>query len=360
MSFLQDLVDNLPGATTEKNPLMGGQTLSDFYSNTHTGNASDNGFAAIYATDPTIQLQRMINGVDRSTGGNGNIFTDQSMQEQAGIANTIGKMLAADWAGGVAGESAGEASAASGANASTVQQVGNVAQGATVGGTAAAMNNQSVAEGATVGAVAGAFAPTTTTDPTAVTQAAPTATEVALQRAGQSAATTAAKGGNSDEILTSAGTGAISGTTANMNPTIAGAINGAVGAGLAYDKAGQKTEDGALAGLITGGVSGYAGDATYDATGSNKTAQAAAQVAGDVAGYAVTTGTDLGMKPPELPPDPQFEAYMKQMTSGYTPQVADVINPIILAAVGNGLTVEQTETTQLNNGGVSPLITQGA
>jgi hypothetical protein len=367
MGFLQDIVEQLPGAHTE-NPLAGGLTPSEFVQRTTTGNASDNGLAAINALDPTIQVERMVNGVDKGLGGNGNIFSENSMAEQSNILNTVGKVIASWWAGGVAGDAAGSSAAAS-SNASVASNagtIGNVAQGATIGGTAAGMNNQSVGEGALIGAVGGLLAPTTT-DPTVVTEA-PSATEVALQRAGQSAAKTAVGGGSGDEILTSAGTGAIYGSTANMNPTIAGAINGMVNAGIQADKAGQPIENGLFYGAVTGGAGGAAYDVAGgadDPTAGNPQGQSnelAGNVAGQTAAYAAgqVARNNLPVSPnaPEIPVDPQFEAYMKELTKGYSPQIQEVVNPMVLAAVGNGTEVSPTQLTQTN--GISPLLLQGA
>jgi len=357
MSFLSDIVDQLPGAHTEI-PFSGGSTVSEFAQQTTTGNISDNGLAAINALDPTIQLERMVNGVDKGLGGNGNIFSENSMAEQANILNTVGKVIASWWAGGVAGEAVGGATGSAAA--------ANVAQGATMGGTAAGMNNQSVGEGALVGAVGGLLAPTTT-DPTVVTEA-PSAAEVALQRAGQSAAKTAVAGGNGDDILTSAGTGAISGGTYDMNPTIAGAINGMVNAGIQADQAGQPVENGLFYGAVTGGAGGaaydFAGGADAPTAGNpqGQSNELAGNVAGQTAAYAAgqVAQNNLPVSPtqPEMQVDPAFEAYMREMTKGYSPQIQEVVNPMVLAAIGNGTEVNPTELTPTS--GISPLLLQGA
>jgi len=342
MGFLSDLVDKLPGSHI-KNPLMGGKTMSEFVDSTTTGSLSDNGLAAINALDPTIQVERMVNGVYKGLGGSENIVSENTMAEQANVLNTVGKIIAANWVGGQVGGATGS----------------ELAQNAASGAASAGMNNQNIAEGAVVSGITGAFTPTT--DTTVVSQ--PTITEMALRRAGQGAAVAAAKGGSGNEILTSAGAGVISGGMSDFNPIIQGVINGAINSGIQADKAGQPIENGLFYGALTGGASAAAGDAAYDYAGgkNNKAiADLAGTIAGKAAGYAAGKYAQDNL-PSEinLPVDLEFEKYMKYLHRGYSPQIQEVINPMILAAVGNGPDAEVNPTQLTQSTGISPLL-QGA
>lgn len=364
MSFLGDVVQDLPGSN-EVNPLTG-QSPYQFVESTTSGNLSNNGYNAIRALDPTITAQNLINGVDKGVGGNGNVFSQNSMNEEAGILNAVGKVIAASYIGNEAGG------------------LNTAEGGAAAGGAAAGMNNGSIAEGAAAGALVGAVAPAstqqTTTDPTQVTQTANGASTVqqsqsALGMAGQGAAQGAVQAGVAAEqnhqdvgnaVLGGALSGAISGgVTNNMSPEIAQAINGAVTNGIAADRSGQPIENGLFYGAVTGAAGGYAGDSAYQATNSTPLARAADSigqyVAGDVARNNLPANPNQPTAQQIAQEDPQFQAYMRYLQRGYSPQVSDAINPLVLAGVGNGTNVEQTITTQLatQNGGVSPLLIQG-
>ncbi|HLP99226.1 MAG TPA: hypothetical protein VK149_12365 [Sideroxyarcus sp.] len=365
MGLLQEFVSSLPGSN-EKNPLTG-VSPSEFTKSTTTGNLSDNGFNTILALDPTISQQRGLNAIDKGLGGNGNIFSDKAMGEEAGIFNTVGKIIAASYLGDGAGDLAGN-------TATTSTTTGNIVQGAVTGGTAAGMNNQSVGEGALAGGVIGAMAPTTNTDPTTVTKTAngasatqetKSALDVAMQGAKQGAVQAGVNAGKNDQsvgdaIVDGALTGALtSGINQVSSPEIASMINGAVNNAVAADKAGQPIENGIFSGAVTGLAAGVAGEKVYKETGSKDLGSAAAHAAQGATGIVARNNLPMS---PNKEPDPAFAEYMKLKTRGFSPQISDTINPIVLAAAGNGLTVEQTATTQLTkqNGGVSPLLIEGA
>jgi hypothetical protein len=129
---------------------------------------------------------------------------------------------------------------------------------------------------------------------------------------------------------------------------------------LAYEQADQDVEHGILIGALSGGAAGAARGAATDAGANSTAAGVAESTVGQAAQYALATQTDLGMQQhfdPATDIDPSFEAYMKELNKGYSPQIQEVINPMVLAAVGNGTEVNPTQLTQST--GISPLL-QGA
>jgi hypothetical protein len=371
---------------------MGGRTMSDFAKQTLTNDISANGLNAINALDPMIQTERAINKVaDRE------IFDESTQNKQSVALNTVGKIIASWYLGGVAGD------AATGAGAGST--VSGAATGAAAGGSNAAFNNQDIAQGAMygglVGGLGGAMAPETSSLSTtggdtvinSTASATPAATETmqaigkeVITGAGQGAVASLATGGNAgegaaqgaigglvggvvgagyDQAVTSksavsgaakgalkeaaktkarggdvnaavltgmANAGVGSALSTISSPTLQSAFGSAIMAGIGANLAeanGNETENA----VYGGATSGLLGGVAYEAAGGGDAGNIAATV-----GQGAGTNLAIQTMPnaPEIPVDPQFEAYMKDLQRGYSPQITNDINPFLLASLTLG------------------------
>ena len=102
------LVKDLTGGTSF------GQLRDQLQAPLHGGSISGAGRNAIQAFDPLISKERLINQGNRGLGG-GDIFSRNTMGQQAGLANTVGQM----WAGGKLIGAAGRYLGGSGSAAGT-------------------------------------------------------------------------------------------------------------------------------------------------------------------------------------------------------------------------------------------------
>jgi len=80
-----------------------GKLRDDMQQGFRGGSFSEGGKAAIKAFDPLISKERFANVLNKSVGG-GELFGDNTMNDQADLANTVGKLYAANWAGGEMGD----------------------------------------------------------------------------------------------------------------------------------------------------------------------------------------------------------------------------------------------------------------